>query len=205
MKRTVAAIAALLVCSVASAQELGTGVESLQAGGGISDFTGAAASALTKLGATLDIHLGLHFAELPISAEVGYVASTHPTNDIMGPLAGNASINSNGLEGLVRYNFRLRAPVSPYVFGGVGWDHWSLGGGAQSNPLAIQGDDNTAVFPFGGGVEYPFARHWDVESRFTYRTTILDDMLLTNAAGQPNAGAKSFTTWNMTARVGYLF
>jgi opacity protein-like surface antigen len=205
MKRTVAAIAALLVCSVASAQELRPGVEALQAGGGVSDFTGAAASALTKLGVEWDLKLRLHF-NLPISVEVGYVGQTHPTNDVGGPLMGNASILANGLESLARYSFRLRVPwASPFVFGGFGWDHWSLSGGSQANPAAVQGSNNTAVFPWGGGVDFAVAQHWDLDGRFTYRTTILDELITTNAAGQPNAGAKSLTTWALTARVGYVF
>jgi opacity protein-like surface antigen len=206
MKRTVlAATAALLVCSTASAQKVGIGIDSMQAGGGISDFTGAAASALTKLGAEWDLRLGMNL-NLPISLEFAYVGSTHPTNDVMGPLAGGASFLANGVEGLVRYDFTLRLRLSPFLFGGAGWDHWSLGGGgARSNPLAVEGSDNTMTIPFGGGVEYPITDHWDVDGRFTYRTTLLDELLQTNGAGQPNAGAKSLTTWTMTARVGYLF
>src|SRR5215468_6134700 len=74
MKRTLAAMAALLVCRYASAEDLGTRVESLQAGMGISDFTGAAASALTKLGMEWELRLGLHL-NLPIGIEIGYVRS----------------------------------------------------------------------------------------------------------------------------------
>src|SRR5262249_33951666 len=139
---------------------------------------------LTKMGAEWDLRLGLHL-QLPISIEIGYVGSTHPTNEILGPLAGNANILSNGIEGLVRYDFHLHSPVFPFVFGGVGWDHWSLGGGSQSNPAAIEGSDNTMAIPFGAGVAYPIARHWDLDGRFTYRATLLDELLQTNAAGQP--------------------
>jgi opacity protein-like surface antigen len=199
-----AAVAALFVSSLARAQELGTRIDSLQAGAGVSDFTGAAASALTKLGAEWDVRLGLHL-NVPIGVEIGYVGSTHPVNNVLAPLAGANDLVSNGVEGLARYDFRLQSRLEPFVFGGVGIDHWSLSGGAQSNPAAIEGSDNTLAIPFGGGVAYPLAQHWDVDGRFTYRAQLLDEMLTTNAAGQPNAGAKSLTTWSASARIGYVF
>ena len=203
--KALAAVAAFLTMgSIASAQEPGVRMESIQAGGGISDFTGAAASALTKLGAEWDLRLGLR-VNAPIAVEIGYVGTTHPVNNVLGPLSGGGDITSNGVEGLARYDFRLRSQLEPFVFGGVGIDHWSLSGGAQSNPAAIEGSDNTLAIPFGGGVAYPLAQHWDLDGRFTYRAQLLDEMLRTNAAGQPNAGSKSLTTWTATARVGYVF
>jgi hypothetical protein len=177
----------------------------VRAGGGISDFTGAAASNLTKLGAEWEVRTGLNLG-MPFKLEGGYVGSTHPINNVLSPFApGGPSIRSNGLEVLANYEFASRFRAKPFVFGGFGWDHWNLSGGAQNNPMAIKGSDDTLAFPFGAGVRVPVATHWDLDGRFTYRGQLLDDMLQTNSAGQPNAGAKSLTTWATTARVGYVF
>ena len=189
----------------ASAQDRNMVVD-MEAGGGISDFTGAAASNLTKLGATWDVRAGVYL-QIPVKLEVAYEGSTHPTNEKLAPFVpGGPSIRSNGLNALALWEppFRLRV-IHPFVFGGFGWDHWSLSGGGINDPTAIKGSDDTAVFPFGGGLRVPLLAKWELDSRFTYRATILDDLLQTNSLGQPDAGSKSSTTWTATARVGYIF
>ena len=195
----------LLGQTPASAQDTSVVID-MEAGGGISDFTGAAASNLTKLGAEWDVRVGVHLP-IPFKFEVAYEGSTHPTNEMLATFApGGPSLRSNGLTGNVSYELPLPwRVVRPFAHVGFGWDHWSLSGGGQNDPLAIKGSDDTAVFPFGGGLRFPFLARWEVDGRFTYRATILDDMLLTNSAGQPNSGSKSLTTWSATARAGYIF
>lgn len=177
----------------------------IEAGGGISDFTGAAASNLTKMGATWQVHSGVRLLR-PLRIQAGYIGSTHPINNVLAPFApGGSNILSNGLEALVDYTFPVHFIVKPFVFAGVGWDHWSLSGGAQNDPLAIKGSDDSLAIPGGAGVRTSVTRNWELDGRFTYRGELLDDMLLTNSAGQPNSGSKSMTTWNATARLGYMF
>jgi opacity protein-like surface antigen len=203
--KALAAVAACLAMGgIARAEGIGARIDSIQAGAGVSDFAGEAASSLTKLGAEWDLRLGLR-TSAPFGVEIGYVGTTHPVNNVMAPLTGGGDITSNGIEGLARFNFTLHSRWEPFAFAGVGIDHWSLSGATNPNPEAIKGSDNSLAIPFGAGVNYPLAQHWDLDGRFTYRAQLLDEMLRTNAVGQPNAGAESLANWTATARLGYLF
>jgi hypothetical protein len=85
--------------------------------------------------------LGLHFAG-PLSLEVEY---QHAENDVNG-LGSDASVEQDGVFGHVRFDL-LRGPILPFVYGGLGWVHYSL------DDAILDTTDDRAVVPFGGGVE----------------------------------------------------
>jgi hypothetical protein len=134
-----------------------------------------------------------------------YEGTIHPSNNVLGPLMDSGSLTSNGLEGLAIFDFPVTWPVQPFIFGGVGWDHWSLSGAAVHDPLAVRGTDNTMVIPFGGGIGWELMDHFTLDGRFTYRAEVLDDMLTTNGLGQTNTGSHSLGNWVLGAQAGYTF
>jgi hypothetical protein len=82
---------------------------------------------------------GLHFAG-PLSLELEYQRAE---NDLD---LGDGQVVQDGVLGHVRLDL-LRGPVLPFVYGGVGWVHYSV----EDSILDVT--DDRAVVPFGGGVE----------------------------------------------------
>jgi hypothetical protein len=183
-----------------------TWLRDISAGFGAADFAGSAASLLTKIGVAWDVRLGLSPLPIwPVELEIGYVGTDHPSNNVLGPFMSGGSIMSNGLEGVAKLRVRFRSILEPYGFAGVGWDHWGLSGAGQFDSRAIRGSDNTVVIPWGGGARVDLAHNWNVDGRFTYRSQLLDDLLLTSGAGVPDQGPRSLGNWTLAGRVGYAF
>lgn len=79
--------------------------------------------------------LGLHFLG-PLSLELDY---QHAENDVSG--GGAATLKQDGVLAHVRFDL-LRAPVIPFIYGGVGWVRYDSGA-----------TDDRVVIPVGVGLE----------------------------------------------------
>jgi hypothetical protein len=83
--------------------------------------------------------LGLHFAG-PLGLELEY---QHAENDTSG---GGATLKQDGVLGHLRFDF-LREPVTPFVYVGVGWVHYS------ANASLLANTEDHVVIPGGVGLE----------------------------------------------------
>jgi hypothetical protein len=113
-------------------------------------------------------------------------------------LGGNSLLVRNGLELTLRVNAPLmlgRTMLEPYLFGGFGWDHYTVTN--QTVTSSIDGDDDTVTTPFGAG----FAMSWFglfADGRFAYRPTFEEH--LTHMPANDD-----LTNWTVSLQVGYEF
>jgi hypothetical protein len=179
-------------------------LSTLTAGGGVVDFAGDSARFGTKLGGSWDVRVMLT-DDSPLAVELGYVGTVNGLNNVLQPVAPGGSIVGTAFEGDLRLNLLGSMRVSPYVFGGAGYNRFNLVGENGRNQLGINGADNTLVIPWGGGVSAYITRQIVADGRFTYRAMFDDDMLHTTRTGAPGAGSQNLAQWTATARLGYAF
>jgi hypothetical protein len=113
----------------------------------------------------------------------------------IGASQGNTLVR-NGFQGLIRGQLPVPMGVAflePYVFGGMGWDHYSFTNNLPVN-ASVTANDNVLTVPAGGGVSVGY-RGFIFDARFTYRPTFFDSLF----------GDASLTNWNANGSLGYEF
>jgi hypothetical protein len=171
---------------------------SLQAGGGVSDFTGSTSRATPRPAATGTCGRcsgpGTSWAE----SWPTWVPSGALSNDA--GLGSDASLVSHGGEG----NLRLQLPfassdgllVEPFAFAGLGWSRYNfrnLSAGVVSN------SDTVGTIPLGAGLTVGY-RGFMVDARFTYRPTYDNDAFFGTTLSSGN-----LDTWNVGLMLGAEF
>jgi hypothetical protein len=105
-----------------------------------------------KTGATYGAIFGLHFAGR-IGLELEY---QHGENDANG-ITGQPTVRQDGAIGHGRFDL-LRGRLVPFVYGGVGWMHYSASGVSSSDRLVVPAGAGLEVrlgpFEFGARGEY---------------------------------------------------
>jgi hypothetical protein len=183
------AVALLFAASVASAEEvvtarpdyLSTPQFDVQANGGVANY---GRDLSTDVGAAYGVIVGFR----PLTF-MGIEGQYQGTTNGMSPARnrGFDHVTANGVLGDLRFGIPMR--LEPFVFGGVGWQHF-----LQSGPAGIPDrTSNTAVFPVGGGVEARLGSNGIIGARFTY-DIVNDKNILSNAT---NA-----SLWTATANIG---
>jgi hypothetical protein len=146
----------------------GIGV-SLQAGGGVTDFTGSTSRAETDTGGYWDVRAVFGTRSF-LGAELAYVGSSRglSTGAVLG---SNASLVSHGGEGTLRFQLPFASSdgllLEPFAFAGVGWSRYNfrnLSAGVTSS------SDSVGTVPVGGGLVVGY-RGFMVDARITYRPT----------------------------------
>jgi hypothetical protein len=86
--------------------------------------------------------------------------------------------------------------LEPYVFGGVGWQRYSI----TSTPVAtasLNNNDDVMTVPMGTGFAAGY-RGFLADLRFTYRLVERANLLAPSGGG-------SLNNWNLGAHLGYEF
>jgi hypothetical protein len=192
--------AIMLVLAAASAHAQEPSVE-VSAGGGVSAFSDAVARQTTELGGAWDLRLTARPRRF-LAGEIAYVGTANAVSTRMTEFTPNGVIVGGGIES----DLRLQLPwvVEPYVFGGVGWDHFALVYSGLRSSTSLHGGENVAVFPVGGGVQAFLSRRVAVDARFAYRVTSGDRIEVENN-GAATVVAQGLDHWTLAARFGFLF
>jgi outer membrane protein OmpA-like peptidoglycan-associated protein len=167
----------------------------LSAGGGVIGFTDTQTRNNTNDGGTWEARLTIG-TRIPIGLDLAYVGSAQGLT--AAGLSTNAYILGNGAEA----DLRLQWPTGmfrPYLFGGIGWTHYSV---QRSDVLgtAILHDDNIGTVPFGAGLAIGKVNGLLFDVRGTGRMAFDDDLLagLYSGTGQD----ARLHSWSVTARIG---
>jgi hypothetical protein len=175
----------------------GIGV-AFQVGGGIGGFTDGDINNTSNgdVGGVWQFRstIGSH---IPIGVDLAYNGTAYDMQSFGGVTTSETLIGTN-LEGALRWNILPHYMINPYIFAGVGWQHYDL----NDNTLADQGIDTTddlAVFPMGAGVGYRDPSGITAELRGTFRAAESTTGFLEDASGQD----VRLDTWEATAGIGY--
>jgi len=209
--KTVAKTAALLACgAVFSAPRATRADERLPSGYGVTTVLGAGFSGFTdramrdtvsnNLGGLWDVRftLGSH---TPLALDIGYVGTAAKINALSGAKWG--TLVGTTAEAALRFNILPHHAWNPYVFAGVGWQHYDINGIVFTmGDTGMNSADNSVVFPIGTGISYRDAG-LVVDVRGTFRANanaglVLDATSMTNTFAPMHA-------WEASAAVGYEY
>jgi hypothetical protein len=174
----------------------GIGV-SFQVGGGIGGFTDGDINDISNgdVGGVWQFRstIGSH---IPIGVDLAYNGTAYDLQTFNGATTSDSLIGTN-LEGALRWNILPHYMINPYLFAGVGWQHYDL----NDNTLADEGIDTTddfAVFPMGVGVAYRDPSGLTAELRGVFRAAE-DTTFIRDASGD----SARMDTWEASAGIGY--
>lgn len=189
---------ALAATGVAHAQEaaevyqpepVGVG---LTVGGGVTGFTDSASDDAVDIGGLWEVRAILG-AGAPLSVEAAYIGTAQKLS-----APQDSTLLSNGLEGIVRINLG-GAMSQPYVFGGMGWRHYTVEFSGRA--LGLSTDDDVMTIPAGAGISF-ISGNFLFDMRGTYSWAINDELLERTGEFQEEA---SLNSWSATARLGVVF
>jgi hypothetical protein len=164
-------------------------------GGGATNFVDQSMRNASNVGGTWTARVALGTRSW-VGAEGSYVGAAQTFNGL-GLGTDNTSIR-NGLETGVR----LQAPFQsqsalyePYIFGGLGWDHYRFQNSVATADVNRSG--NGLVVPAGVGFNMSI-KGFMFDARGEYRPTFFNNFLTTSAG-------TGLTNWSATGSVGYEF
>lgn len=165
----------------------------LEAGAGVMNFVNGGYRDLTNPGVSWAARLVLGTRSV-LGGEVSYLGTLQ---DLQG--SGDSKLLRNGLEGGLRLGIPI-APghwfLSPYVYGGVGWNRLQVISGSELRSLSTPND----LLSVPAGLGMLIGHHgvtFDVRS--TYRWTFFNDLPVSSA------GRAKADLWSVDFLLGYEF
>jgi hypothetical protein len=164
-------------------------------GGGVMNFTGGTARAMTGVGGSWNVRLGIGTRSI-IGAELAYLGSAQSIS--AAGLDPDAVLLGNGAEAVLRLNAPIPMQygggvVEPFILGGIGWNHYSVVND-DFNTSMVKENDSVGMVPLGAGLAASYAG-FVADARFTYRLAF-DEALI---------GSSKLHSWALTANVGREF
>jgi hypothetical protein len=173
---------------------------SLAAGGGVTDFTDQSMRDTTGVGGSWAVRATVG-TKMPIGFEGSYIGSAQ-TIDALG-LDADSMLLSNGLQGALRLNAVIGAPITPFVFGGVAWSRFDLAN-TTANTSALLDKDDLLEVPVGLGVGGSY-KGFGYDVRGELRFAAYEDLLPELSAGRLTGGSADMHRWGVNATIGYGF
>lgn len=173
---------------------------SLSAGGGVTDFTDQSMRDTTGVGGSWAVRATLG-TKMPIGFEGSYIGSAQAI-DALG-IDADSMLLSNGLQGALRLNAVIGAPITPFVFGGVAWSRFDLAN-TTTNTSALLDKDDLLEVPVGLGVGGSY-KGFGYDVRGELRFAAYEDLLPELSAGRITGGSADMHRWGVNATIGYGF
>lgn len=169
-------------------------------GGGISGFTDQ--SVRNQLSSSVAgmwegrIAFGTH---IPLGVEVAYLGQAVNLRTLDG--IGNGTLLGTTVEGTLRINLMPHFLFNPYVFGGVGWQHYDVNDMRFATAdTGIQSSEDIAEYPVGLGFAWRDPSGWTADLRGTFRAVPSSTLVR-----DPDGTTASLHWWEASAAVGYEF
>ncbi len=169
---------------------------SVTLGFGLNQFTNRAAVNAIGPGASYELRF-LVGTQTSVAYEVEYFGAVAGISAL--GLDTGAVLVSNGLQGLVHYNFTQDSSWQPYIAAGVGWRNYSIAHAAFNRSDANNGD-NVLEVPLAAGIGWRSQSGLVIDARFAYRLSAGDDLL-----GGPSGGGPSLNNWDVGLQAGWRF
>jgi hypothetical protein len=166
-------------------------------GGGVTGFWSSGSRASADAGPSWDARLTLGTRTI-IGLDMAYLGAAQKLK--INGLSSDAGLLSNGAEA----DLRLQLPTGiarPYIFGGIGWTHYSLHN-SSTGTTGILGGDDVGTVPMGVGLAIGKPNSIAFDIRATARVAF-DDQLLDGVSGA--SASSSLSSWGVIARIGGEF
>jgi hypothetical protein len=171
---------------------------SLSAGAGVADFSAPGIRESTGVAGSWEVRAAVGTRNW-WAIEGMYNGSAQSITGL--GLTSTGTLIRNGIETTGRLNLPLYAKetlLEPYVFGGVGWNVYSVTG-TNTAASDVTSTDNVFAMPFGLG--FAVGHHGlMLDGRFTYRPIFGQNLTSTNVNG-----AFDLNNWNVGVELGYEF
>jgi len=167
-------------------------------GGGVSGFTESSVKNVTSNVEglwNLRVTLGSHDT---FALDFDYVG-TAGSIDVPGA-SSNTLIGTN-FNAALRYNLWPALAITPYAFGGAGYQHYHVTGMTLAPSTGIRDSDTFAVFPLGLGIAYR-VDGFVLDARGTLRLASDSNLIVSNTT---TGAFASMHTWEASAGAGYEF
>lgn len=179
----------------------GIGVSTL-IGGGVSGFTSQAMRdtvSSTVSGAwTGRVTIGSH---IPIGLDINYLGTAATINSLVSN--NSSTLIGTTVEAAVRWNILPHAAVTPYIFGGVGWQRYDVTGSSITfADSGINSSTNSLEIPAGAGFSFRDPSGLVFDIRGTYRDVQSPGLVL---SGPQSSTYLPLHTWEADAAIGYEF
>jgi hypothetical protein len=171
--------------------------ESIQVGGGVTNFLADATRDATNVGGYWDLRATFGTRSF-IGGEAAYVGAAQGVRAL--GLDNGAYLAQNGVEGALRLNMPIEKGaflLEPFVLGGIGWAHYGIQS-ANFNNSSMKDTAEVLTVPVGGGFAFGY-EHLILDGRFTYRPAFNDDLM---TAGNSSAGLQN---WTAGMTIGYEY
>lgn len=168
-------------------------------GGGVSGFTESSLRRLTSNVEglwNLRVTLGSHDT---FALDFDYVGTAGSINLPAG-LPSSTLVGTN-FNAALRYSLWPALAMTPYAFGGAGYQHYKITGMSPPADSGIRDSDTFAVFPLGLGFAYR-DRGLVIDVRGTLRLAADSNLI---ASSTTPGGFVSMHTWEASAGAGYEF
>ena len=173
---------------------------SLSFGGGVADFTDQVMRDSTGVGGTWAVRATLG-TKTPLGVEGSYIGSAQSI-DALG-INNDSVLVSNGLQGALRLNAAIGAPVTPFLFGGVAWSRFDLANTGK-NTSALSDKDDLLEIPVGLGIGGSYKGFgYDLRGELRFATN--EDMVPELSAGRDTGKHADMHRWGVNATLGYGF
>jgi hypothetical protein len=173
---------------------------SVALGGGVTDFTDKDMRDTTGVGGSWAVRATIG-TKTPVGFEGSYIGSAQSI-DALG-IDNDAVLLSNGLQGALRLNAAIGAPVTPFLFGGAAWRRYSLAN-TNVNTSAISDNDDVFEIPVGLGIGGSFlGLGFDIRGELRY--AFAEDMVPEFEAGRDTGGSADMHSWGVNATLGFGF
>ncbi|MCG5054439.1 MAG: hypothetical protein KA712_15860 [Myxococcales bacterium] len=170
----------------------------LQLGGGVISFANGGLRDRTGLGGYWDVRSAIGLRSV-LAIELAYVGSAH---SLTGEGIGDAAyLVSHGGEGNIRLNLPVatgRTVLAPFIFGGMGFSHYTLQNSTYDDEM-FRSSDTLTTYPVGAGLTFGY-EHFAFDARVTYRFTGEQNLLRGDGEGNT-----PFDALTVGAQLGYLF
>lgn len=187
------------------ALQSGIGVSTIL-GGGVAGFTDDTMRDTTSdVGGLwgLRVTIGSH---IPLGLDLSYAGTATNINGLPGGQSG--TLIGTNVEGALRFNMLPHSPLTPYIFGGVGWQRYDVTETSVSlSDSGMNDHDNLLQFPVGGGFSYRM-NGFVGELRGTFRAATEQNLVLRTSTLPGSPTSEDFApmhTWEASAAVGYEF
>jgi len=169
-------------------------------GGGATNFTQPNVTGATSVGGYWDARLGIGTRSI-LGGEIAYEGGARDITAL--GLNSSAYLVNNGLEGVARLNVPITTRavlIEPYTFGGIGWQHYSLGG-VTTNTSSVDQSDDIMTVPMGLGLQFGFSG-FTLDARATYRHAFFSDLLGNSSS---SFDSNSLNSWTAGGAIGFEF